>query len=42
MKNDIHWMSASKESGICGSENASSDDNNKVETVNNRIYFILK
>ena len=39
MKNDIHWMSASKESGICGSENASSDDNNKVETVNNRIYF---
>lgn len=39
MKNDIHWMSAAKESTICGSENASSDDNNKVETVNNRIYF---
>jgi len=39
MKKDIHWLSSKKESAICGSENASSDDNNRVETVNNRIYF---
>ena len=39
MRKDIHWLSSKKETGICGSDNGSSDDNNKVETVNNRIYF---
>lgn len=41
MKNDLYWMStgANKEAAICGSENAGSDDQNKVDVFNNRIYF---
>ncbi len=40
MKRDIFWLGDKNEpTAICGSENNSSDDNNKVETVNNRVYF---
>lgn len=38
MKNDIYWA-AQKSTEICGSELASSDDNNIVERKNNKIYF---
>lgn len=40
MKRDIYWLGDNpKDPAICGSEAASSDDNNKVEAVNNRVYF---
>ena len=39
MRKDLYWMGDSKEKVICGAEAASSDDNNKVDVVNNRIYF---
>lgn len=38
MKSDIYWA-AQKSTEICGSELASSDDNNIVERKNNKIYF---
>jgi ATP-dependent protease ClpP protease subunit len=38
MKNDIYWA-AQQPTEICGSELASSDDNNVVERKNNKIYF---
>ena len=39
MRKDLYWMGEGKEKVICGAEAASSDDNNKVDVVNNRIYF---
>ena len=40
MKKDIIWLGEERKSGlICGSENSSSDDNDKVEVLNNKIYF---